>query len=242
MNRTFILVFFWSACLLMAPSPVSSAQQSAQVVVASPVAETGPVVDFRLSPGDAIEVRFFYNPELDTRVQLRPDGHISMALAGEVDLTNRTVLEATRDLEAAYGRVLRTPAITIHLVSYAGQKVYVGGEVPRPGVVELPGRMTVMEAIMEAGGIRNTGRTSSVVLIRRSPDETPVSRTVSYRGTRDRPSEAAQLQLRPYDVIVVPESRVAHLDRWIDQYIRQVIPINTSAGFSYLANAAVLAR
>lgn len=230
-----------AAYLILLVASLSYGQQSVQSISTLQTPSVGvALADFRLSPGDAIEVRFFYNPELDTRVQVRPDGHISMALAGEIDLNNRTVAEATEQMEVAYRKVLRTPAITIQTVNYAAQKVYVGGEVLRPGVVALPGKMTVLEAIMEAGGMKNTGRSSSVVLIRKTENGDPVSRTVSFKNKHERPSEASQILVRPYDVILVPESRIASTDRWIDQHIRQLIPLNMSAGFSYLANSSVL--
>ncbi len=240
MNRGLIC----AAWLLALLASLGFAQQSAQSPAPAPPEQNAvaPWPNFRLSPGDAIEVRFFYNPELDTRVQIRPDGHISLALAGDVDLNNRTVLEATQHLEQVYRRVLRTPAITIQAVSYASQKAYVAGEVLRPGVVTLSAKMTVLDAIMETGGMKYSARSSSIVLIRKSENGDPVTRTISMKSSHDEPSEASQIFVRPYDVILVPESKIARADRWVDQHIRQLIPGTMSAGFSYLANGATFAH
>jgi protein involved in polysaccharide export with SLBB domain len=198
--------------------------------------------NFRLSAGDVIDVRFFYNPELNEKVQIRPDGHISLALSGDVDLSNKTIAEATQHLESVYQKFLKTPAVTIQVLSYAAQKVYVGGEVVRPGVVNLPGRMTVLEAVMDTGGVRHTGRSSSVVLIRKGESGTPVVRKISMKNVNNEPSEASLTVLQPYDVILVPESTVARLDRWVDQHIRQMIPATMTAGWSYLQNGTQLAH
>ncbi|MEO8736284.1 MAG: hypothetical protein ABI380_07055, partial [Edaphobacter sp.] len=69
------------------------------------------------------------------------------------------------------------------------------------------------------------------------PDEhgVPVARRISMNG-QDGVPEAAVTQLRSFDVLLLPESRIAHVDRWVDQYIKQVLPGTLNGGFSYLFN------
>lgn len=193
--------------------------------------------DFRLGAGDTVEVRFFYNPELNETVQIRPDGHVSLQMVGDINLGTLTIAEATSQLETRFLKFLKTPSITLQVKSYASQKVYVGGEVSRPGVVPVPGKMSVLDAVMEAGGVKHTGNTSSVVLIRRSDTGAPVVHKISLKNVHDEPSQASLTILQPYDVILVPETKVAHVDRWVDQYIRQVAPSVLTTGFSYVAGS-----
>ena len=189
---------------------------------------------YRLVPGDVIELRMFYNPDLnEEQVQIRPDGRISLQLIGEVQIAGKTIQEAVTMLEERYVKDVRSPKLMIQVRSFAAQKVYVTGEVVRPGLINLPGPLTVFEAISEAGGKTHMGDNNLVVLIRKGSDGKPQAKRLFLHKGRELTTDAATL-LRPFDVIMVPESKVAHVDRWVDQHIRQMIPVNTNAGFSYL--------
>jgi protein involved in polysaccharide export with SLBB domain len=190
---------------------------------------------YRLEPGDTIEARFFFNPELNDTVQIRPDGRISMQLVGELELGGKTIAEAVRIVQDAYARELQTPRVTLQVRSFAGRKVYVTGEVNRPGVVSLPGEMSVMGAIADAGGVRLTGNRKQVVLVRKGPDGLPVMKPLTLLA-KGKLAPDAYLQLRAYDILLVPETRITRMDRWVEQYIKGLNPVNLSAGFTYLIN------
>ena len=188
---------------------------------------------YRLAPGDVIEVRLFFNPELNESVQIRPDGRISLHVAGEVHLAGKSIPEAASMLEELYRKEVRTPRVLIQVRSFAARKVYVTGEVLRPGLLGLPGTLTVFEAIQEAGGVKNTGDRDLAILIRRSAEGKPEGRRIPLYFKGAVAPEGAML-LRPFDVVVVPESRIARIDRWVDQHIRQLIPLHLAGGFTYL--------
>jgi hypothetical protein len=75
-----------------------------------------------------------------------------------------------------------------------------------------------------------------VVLIRQNEQGVPVSQYISLKGQHSSPPQAAAIQLQAFDVLLVPESKIAHIDRWVDQYIKQVLPGTLNGGFSYLLN------
>ena len=189
---------------------------------------------YRLQSGDTIDVRFFYNPELNEQsVQIRPDGRISVHLAGDVQVAGRTAEEVSRYLEEVLAKSLKTPRVSVQIRGYVVQKAFVSGEVPRQGTISLASPMTLLGAIGEAGGITIRGNRNRVILIRKMPDGTPARRDIRlFQGRR--PTMDAQLLLQPFDVLLVPESNIARVDRWVDQYIRQLIPVNMAAGFTYL--------
>ena len=190
---------------------------------------------YRLSPGDVISVRFFFNSELNEEVQIRPDGHISMQLIGDVVAGGKTVSDLSRELEQSYAKEVKTPRVSIQIRSYGGQKVFVTGEVNRPGVISLIGGLDVLSAIGEAGGVRQSGKASSVILIRKGPDGKPLARKLSL-GSPSSPKADAAVKLEPFDAIVVPPRMITKLDRWVDEYIRQLSPASLNAGFTYLIN------
>jgi protein involved in polysaccharide export with SLBB domain len=207
-------------------------QQSSVAISTAPV--TSPAVDatrYRLAPGDVISIRFFFNPELNDEMQIRPDGNVSLQLVGEVTLVGRTAAEVAQDLERRYLAEVKSPRVTVQVRSYGGQKVYVAGEVVRPGVVSLIGGLDLMSAVAEAGGVRQSGKAHSVILTRRSPDGRLLARKISLNAT-GQPSE----RLQPFDVVIVPPRAIVRVDRFVDEYIRQVIPANLEGGFQYLYN------
>jgi polysaccharide export outer membrane protein len=196
--------------------------------------ETADNAEYRLQPGDTVDIRFFFNSELNEQgVQIRPDGRISLQLVGDVTLSGRTPAEVAAELEKAYANVLKTPRITIQIRGFAAQKAFISGEVPRPGTISLASPMTVLAAIGEAGGITARGNRTSVVLIRKMPDGSPGMRTLQLY-VNGHPTVAALTPLQPFDLVLVAESKITQLDRWVDQYIRQLIPANLNAGFTYL--------
>jgi len=202
-----------------------------------------PLPDYQFVPGDTIELKFFYNPDMNEVIQIRPDGKIAMPLIGDVELDGKTVTAASKMIEELYVPHLKTPRVTIQIRSYAAQKVYVGGEVQRPGVVNLSSELTVLDAIMEAGGRKVTGSSSTVVLVRRTPDNTPQMQKIPLTGEDGQFSEQVMtLLLRPYDVVLVPETKIARLNRWVDQYIRQVVPFTMYASFSYILNPGIFQK
>jgi protein involved in polysaccharide export with SLBB domain len=207
---------------------------------AAPVPAAAQAEEFRLSPGDAVEVKFFYAPELNDSFQIRPDGRVSFPLIGEVLLAGRTVSDVSGELHGKYKPILKNPAVNLNVRSFASQKIFVSGEVNKPGTIPLPGQMTVLQAISDAGGLKYTAAKSQIILVRRGQtgeqERVPVLLDSKLTNAPAGTLIAATTQLRPFDVILVPESKIARTDRWIDQHIRQLLPATLSAGFSYLFN------
>lgn len=118
--------------------------------------------------------------------------------------------------------------------------VYVGGEVAHPGLVPLNGDLTVLMAILQAGGFRETAKTDSVVLVRDGGKGAgPISSKIRLN---DLFQDSTHTKLKPFDVVYVPKSRIAKLDKWVDQYLRQMVPATLSVGFSYLLGQRALVQ
>jgi polysaccharide export outer membrane protein len=196
--------------------------------------------EFRLSPGDVIQITFYYNAELEDTMEIRPDGMISMPFIGELSAQDLTVTELRVRLEELYRPILKEPGITVQVRQFASQKVYVGGQVLRPGVVALRGEMTLLDAIMEAGGNKLTGSDSEVILIRKSDEGRAVRHQLFLKPKKEGDLEAGNVVLQPFDVVLIPETRIARIDRWVDEYIRQMVPLTLTAGFTYLTSSGTV--
>ena len=195
-------------------------------------AQTG---DYKVGSGDIVEIKFFYNPELNQEMQVRPDGKLSLPLVGELTLAGRTVAQIESDLKERYAGQLARPEVNVAVKSFASQRVFVGGEVNKPSAIPLQGEMTAREAILDAGGAKKTGALSKVVLIRRGDNGQPVVQILNMADPQPPANTVAALPaLQPFDVVLVPETKIARVDRWVDQYIRQVLPVTLAGGFSYL--------
>ena len=187
---------------------------------------------YSLQAGDEIQIRVFNLPELDQIVKVRPDGKISLLLLNDVVAAGSAPEDLSKKLTEEYGKFFRTPRVTTIVRTFTNRDVFVGGEVVQPRMVVLTGKMTAIAAIFYAGGFKNTAKTKEVIVLHKTPtgaaaiDRVNVE-AVLHRGEGD-------IDLSPFDVVYVPKSRIARLDQFVDQYMKQLMPIATSMGFSYI--------
>jgi protein involved in polysaccharide export with SLBB domain len=200
-----------------------------------------PPPTYRLEAGDAIDIRFLSNPELNEQAQIRPDGRVSMQIVGELTFSGLTIAEATSLVTTAFKDTLKQPSVTVQVRTFANRRVFVAGEVAKPGVLPLIGDQTAIGAIAEAGGLRSTAKRNEIVVIRRGANDIPEQIRVSMSGGSDHVPQAAAFRLAPMDVVIVMESGIAKADRAVDQYVRQLIPVLLTGGFTYLFNGTVVA-
>jgi protein involved in polysaccharide export with SLBB domain len=188
----------------------------------SPMPPTAPVVgDYRIQAGDQIDVRFPLNPELNVLTVVRPDGRISLKLVGEVLAEGGTPAELGKKLEGVYATELRDPEIAVSVRGMAA-RIYVDGQIERPGEYVWNPQITALQAIARAGGFRDTADEDRFVVLRRSADG--VQQVIAVDLEEDEGSNH-DVFLFPYDLVVVPSSSVADVNKWVDQYIRQNIPV-----------------
>jgi polysaccharide export outer membrane protein len=181
---------------------------------------------YLLAPGDDVEIRFFSVPELDDRVTVRPDGRISLQLVNDVDAAGQTVEQLRQKLVEQYAGQLKEPIIDVVLRSLGQQHVYVDGEVQKPGEVASVEPITVAMAIAQAGGAREGAKTSDVVLIRRGYNSNPPQASVINLDAVQSGADLTQnIKLANFDVIYVPRKPVTDVNRWVDLYLRQNIPV-----------------
>jgi polysaccharide biosynthesis/export protein len=231
--------------VLLLSGLASAAAQPPAAAQPSPVASahTDPDIPaYRVTAGDVLDIRFYYNEELNTKAQVRPDGRVSLPLLGELEVANLSVGEFSERLRLAYGGIVRNPAITVQIEGFANRRVFVGGEVAKPGIIALTGYHTVLSAIYEAGGLTRGAQRSAVTVIRRTLLGTPEMISVSLKEVATAqppvkaPSPASGFALQPLDVVVVYESGISKANRAVDQYVRQMIPLLLTGGFQYVFN------
>lgn len=187
---------------------------------------------YRFYPGDELDVTVPSAPELSKTVTVQPDGRIAIPLAGPVMAADRTQTDIERDIGAALAPHLLRPQAYV-TPKAAPLKVFVGGEVGDPGVFDMVGDSDALRAVVQAGGFRPTADRSKVYVIRRGPDGRGMVRTVDLLHGAVTPG-AELVPLRRFDVVYVPRSGIASANLFVQQYIRDLSPIQL--GFSYAIN------
>jgi polysaccharide biosynthesis/export protein len=225
-NFLFLLLLL-IACTPVVKNPTPLSQHSIQT---SPYTEQ----EYRIQVGDQLDIKFFYNPELNEQVTVRPDGRISLQLVREIMTAGLTPAELTDLLTKKYAKELKMPEVTVIVRSFGSQRVYVDGEVAKPGIVPLVGFVTVLQAISQAGGLKDTARRGEVIVIRHGTANKPIALTVNVERIIDGTDMRQDIPLKPFDIVYVPKSPIANVNVWVDQYIRKNIPIST--GFGYYLN------
>jgi len=188
---------------------------------ASPPAPPEPYI---LQVGDIVSIKFYQNPDLNEEVVIRPDGKISLQLVNDVQAAGLTPDALASDLVKRYTGELASPRISVIVRQFGGQRVYVGGEVKRPGTVVLVGGMTLLQAIDDAGGLLDTAHRKQIIVVRRSPDGTYEGHEVDLRPVLDGTNAADDVPLQPYDIVFVPRSKIADVNLFVEQYITKNIP------------------
>ena len=190
----------------------------------------GPVAEYRLNPGDEIDITFLNTPEFNSHQIIRADGAISLQglkppAPAELIAANLSVRELNRYLIDAYSSELRNPQISVTLKAYGANVVYVMGEVGRPGAVPFAGSMSALQAIAAAEGPKPSAKLNQVLVVRRERNgqtswrELNVGRALGAADFRDDPP------LQPRDLIYVPRSAIGNVGEFVDLYIRKILPI-----------------
>jgi len=210
-----------SACV--APRP-KQPMDFPTVATASP--DPAALAPYKIQVADRLSIKFYRNPELDQEVVVRPDGKISLPFIDDVLCAGLGPQELDRLLTKKYAGELSIPDITVIVLEFGAQKVYVTGQVFKPGVVELVGEKTMYQAIKEVGGFDIGARRTACVLIRRMPDGEYVGRSVNLEEVEYGRDPGADVPLLPGDMIHVPNSAIANMGEFVTMYIRNLLPIN----------------
>jgi polysaccharide export outer membrane protein len=190
-----------------------------------------PVVieEAELGPGDVIEISVWRNDDLNKRVEISSTGAISFPLIGTVQIGGMSIFEVQDSIIEGLSEYLVDPQVGISVVSYKSKKIFVLGEVGRPGVFQNTHGMHAIEAISLAGGFTLDAAPNSVILVRGGPDN-PDMQTLNLSAALKKADGAQNELLLPGDVLYVPASTLAGTERVVkrlDNILRFVVRLES---------------
>ena len=192
-----------SVLLLLGCSGSSAlAEDPPEQAVAS---ETG---EYLIGPGDTLEIFVWRQPDLSVTVPVRPDGKISTPLVEDVVAVGKTPSELAREIETVLSEVIRTPEVNVIVQGFVGtfgEQIRVIGQAAQPRTIPYRERMTLMDAIIEAGGLTEfaAGNRSKVV---RTVDGKSKEIRVRLNDLINKGKIEENIAMLPGDIIIIPQT------------------------------------
>jgi len=202
------LIAGWLSCLAnvvaaapQGPEPPSSAE------IAQAAAAAGVSANYTIGPGDTLQVYVWRNPELTSTVPVRPDGKISTPLVEDMVAVGKTPSQLARDIEKVLAEFVRSPQVniivTVPLSAFSQVKVI--GQVANPQSLAYREGMTVLDAVLAAGGLAPFAAGNRAKVIR-TENGKPREIKIKLDNVVNKGDLATNVALVPGDVLVVPES------------------------------------
>ena len=157
--------------------------------------------EYRVNPGDVLDISVWKEEGLTKEVLVRPDGGISFPLAGDLQVQGLTVDVITGLIIERLNAYLSEPVVTV-AIKHSNQKFYVVGKVNKPGDIQSLARLSVMQALSMAGGLNAFADQDDITVIHRSGNKT-VSLNFDYAAVSKGEDLEQNITLEPGDVVVV---------------------------------------
>ena len=197
------LLAFGGACAAPAQAPKPPA--------ATPPAGAGigaTAKNYVIGPGDVLDIFVWQNPDLSQKaVPVRPDGRISTPLIANIVAAGKTPVELAQDMDKALGAYIRSPRVTVIVSRAVGvlSQIQVIGQVTRPESIAYHEGMTVLDAVLAAGGLTPYAAGNRAKL-ERKVDGRVETLHLKLSNLINKGDLSQNLALQPGDVLVVPES------------------------------------
>lgn len=172
-------------------------------------------------------------PQPSVRFTVSESGMLNLPYIEPINVGGHSMASLQQLVRSSYRNEFRGQLeVTANLVERAVPLVYVMGEVVNPVGVEVAGRLNPLMAVAAAGGFLPTAAPDEVRVVRIRPDGTYDQWAFNLEGGLEGGRVVgADFQLLPQDVVIVPPSGIAKAGRWVDQWIRQLLPFSLNAGF-----------
>ena len=193
-------------CLLMlgagpvAQQPANTARPPAGVNVPAGVAVP---VDYVIGPSDVLTVVFWRDKDISSDVTVRPDGKITLPLINEVQASGLTPEQLRAQVTAVAAKYVEDPTVTVVVKTINSRKLFITGQVAKPGEYPLGTPTTVLQLIALAGGLHEFADSKNIRIVRTENGRT-LSYKFNYRDVSEGKNLRQNIELKPGDTVVVP--------------------------------------
>jgi polysaccharide export outer membrane protein len=166
-----------------------------------------PTSDYRIGPGDSLNIFVWRNPEISLTVPVRPDGRISIPLVEDLVAIGKTPTTLARDIEIRLSKYIKDPIVTVIANSFVGpfaQQVRVIGEAVAPKALPYRANMTVLDAMIEVGGLTKYAAGNRATLVR-TVNNTQQSYSLRLDSLVNDGNIQDNVELRPGDILIIPQ-------------------------------------
>jgi polysaccharide export outer membrane protein len=176
---------------------------------AAPAAEAPPAPnEYIIGPGDAIQVFVWHNPDLSANIPVRPDGRISIPLVEDIPSAGKTPTQLARDIEERLRKFVQDPVVTVIMSNFVGlptQQIRIVGQATQPKAVPFRSDMSVLDAMIEVGGLTTFAAGNRARLIRNVGGR-QVTTIVRLQDLLEDGDLSANVPLQPGDIILIPQT------------------------------------
>ena len=195
-----------------APAPATPAGKPASGVNTSKPAVIPPVAipagaplpaDYVIGPEDILTIVFWREKDLSSDVIVRPDGKISLPVLQDVNAAGLTPEQLRDTLTKTAERFVEDPNVTVVVKEINSRRVFITGQVAKPGPYNLTSPMTIVQLLALAGGLLEYADGKNIVIMR-TENANPVSYRFNYKEVIERKNLKQNIQLKPGDTVMVP--------------------------------------
>ncbi len=166
--------------------------------------------DYVIGPGDALSVFVYRAPELSAELPVRPDGRLSLPLVPDIEAAGKTPTQLATDIQERLKEFVRDPLVTVMVRSFVGptvRQVRVIGEAAQPKAIPYREGMTLLDVMIEVGGLTRFAAGNRAEIVRRSPDGTDRQSFRVRLSDLLRGGDISQdVPMRPGDTLIIPQS------------------------------------
>jgi polysaccharide export outer membrane protein len=170
---------------------------------------------YTLHVGDEISLNYRFTPEFNQTVTVQPDGSVVLSIVGSIRLVGLTLDQAHDQIIKLASDQLNNPQLSITLTKFEQPYVVVAGEVDRPGKIDLRENTTALQAIMLAGGFKDSARDTKVILFRRINGDMAEVRPLDLHNIKNHSDLERDTELQPGDMLLVTRNKLEHFSRFM---------------------------
>jgi polysaccharide export outer membrane protein len=173
----------------------------------APPASSLPSAEYRIGPGDSLNIFVWRNPELTLTVPVRPDGRLSIPLVEDVVAIGKTPTSLAREFEQRLSKYVKEPLVTVIVENFVGpipEQIRVIGEAAQPRALPYRADMTVLDVMIAVGGLTKYAAGNDSVIIRTAQGEQNTYSVHLNSLIRDGEIEN-NVALRPGDILIIPQ-------------------------------------